>query len=130
MVFVNEDGQRVLDAIIKQTHNLCITKSGVKNQIYKFAKEKGLNCDEIQQKILELIKGRCVAAYSVFNKLADLGIMDKLSEEDLSKMIDCAKMFNAKHNQAQIKLSELCAKYLNLSYKRPYPYAVITFLNS
>ena len=66
---VNDKGERVFDTIIKPVDNMFQAKPGIKNEIMKFSKNNAPTIDEVQKKVLELIKGKILVGYSIINKL-------------------------------------------------------------
>lgn len=67
----------------------------------RLAKEQAPSLKQVQQKVIELVKGHILVGYHIFMKLEDLGILHLLEEEEISKVFDTAKVFNSSHKEPQ-----------------------------
>lgn len=97
VVLLNEEGERVLDTLIKIEDTLVHVKQGLKQDLLNLSKAKGPELKSVQQKVVELMKGRTIVGYHIELKLNNLGIFAKLLFEDKyiqNRLIDLAKVFN------------------------------------
>jgi len=114
---VNEQGERVLDTLVKPQVAEVAVKGGTKQALMKYAELKAESYEAVRERVLKLIEGRSLVAYHLPQKMSDLGILkEKQGDQPL---YDVAKIFNCDNQPGvQVPITTLCERYLNLCYKK------------
>ena len=139
VVLVNEQGERVLDTLVRPQFEDLMLKPGLRRQIQDRAKLDGESIESVRKRVLSLVSGKKLVGYHLPQRLADFGILkikkskqtnrssdtdtrsnssNEPEETTFKELFDFAKIFNQKTEGQQQPMQTLCQKYLNLSYKR------------